>query len=55
MLGGYQGGLAMKRALLEMEGIRFDDTGRIATKGFLLLGDYERLTAPCEGDSKPGH
>jgi methylated-DNA-[protein]-cysteine S-methyltransferase len=33
-LGGYQGGLAMKRALLEMEGIRFDDTGRIATKDF---------------------
>jgi methylated-DNA-[protein]-cysteine S-methyltransferase len=33
-LGGYQGGLAMKRALLEMEGIRFDSTGRIATKDF---------------------
>ena len=33
-LGGYQGGLAMKRALLEMEGIRFDDTGRVATEVF---------------------
>ena len=31
-LGGYQGGITMKRALLEMEGIDFDDTGRIATE-----------------------
>jgi methylated-DNA-[protein]-cysteine S-methyltransferase len=29
-LGGYQGGVAMKRKLLEMEGISFDGTGRIA-------------------------
>jgi methylated-DNA-[protein]-cysteine S-methyltransferase len=28
-LGGYQGGLPMKRALLEMEGIRFDAAGRV--------------------------
>jgi len=28
-LGGYQGGLAMKRRLLEMEGIRFDRAGRV--------------------------
>lgn len=27
-LGGYQGGLAMKRRLLEMEGIRFGRKGR---------------------------
>jgi methylated-DNA-[protein]-cysteine S-methyltransferase len=27
-LGGYQGGLRMKRTLLEGEGIRFDDSGR---------------------------
>jgi methylated-DNA-[protein]-cysteine S-methyltransferase len=33
-LGGYQGGLEMKRTLLEMEGIDFDDTGRIATEDF---------------------
>jgi methylated-DNA-[protein]-cysteine S-methyltransferase len=33
-LGGYQGGLEMKRTLLEMEGIEFDDTGRIATEDF---------------------
>jgi methylated-DNA-[protein]-cysteine S-methyltransferase len=28
-LGGYQGGLAMKRALLESEGIQFDTKGRV--------------------------
>lgn len=28
-LGGYQGGLEMKRALLENEGIRFDRSGRV--------------------------
>lgn len=28
-LGGYQGGLAMKRALLEMEGVAFDGAGRV--------------------------
>jgi methylated-DNA-[protein]-cysteine S-methyltransferase len=33
-LGGYQGGLEMKRTLLEMEGIDFDDNGRIATMDF---------------------
>ena len=33
-LGGYQGGLEMKRILLEMEGIDFDDAGRAATEDF---------------------
>jgi methylated-DNA-[protein]-cysteine S-methyltransferase len=28
-LGGFQGGLAMKQALLAMEGIHFDNAGRI--------------------------
>ena len=28
-LGGYQGGLAMKKCLLEREGIRFDGAGRV--------------------------
>jgi methylated-DNA-[protein]-cysteine S-methyltransferase len=28
-LGGYQGGPHMKRALLELEGIRFDHSGRV--------------------------
>ena len=33
-LGGYQGGAEMKHALLEMEGLDFDDTGRIVADGF---------------------
>jgi methylated-DNA-[protein]-cysteine S-methyltransferase len=28
-LGGFQGGLEMKKALLEMEGVRFDGAGRV--------------------------
>ena len=30
-LGGYQGGLAMKRALLELEGIEFSTDGKVLT------------------------
>jgi methylated-DNA-[protein]-cysteine S-methyltransferase len=30
-LGGFQGGLAMKRALLELEGVQFSPTGRVLT------------------------
>jgi methylated-DNA-[protein]-cysteine S-methyltransferase len=33
-LGGFQGGPAMKRALLEMEGIPFDSAGRAAVPRF---------------------
>lgn len=33
-LGGYQGGPAMKRALLEREGVPFDRTGRVALPRF---------------------
>ena len=33
-LDGYQGGLEMKRTLLEMEGIEFDDTKRAVTENF---------------------
>jgi methylated-DNA-[protein]-cysteine S-methyltransferase len=33
-LGGYQGGIDMKRALLEMEGVRFDTPGRIVAEEF---------------------
>jgi methylated-DNA-[protein]-cysteine S-methyltransferase len=29
--GGYQGGAGMKRRLLEMEGVEFDDRGRVVT------------------------
>ena len=31
-LGGYQGGLAMKRSLLEMEGMQFGPNGRIVAQ-----------------------
>jgi methylated-DNA-[protein]-cysteine S-methyltransferase len=30
-LGGFGGGLPMKRALLELEGLRFSDSGRVLT------------------------
>lgn len=30
--GGYQGGVEMKQALLKMEGIPFDNTGRVITE-----------------------
>lgn len=33
-LGGFQGGMKMKRALLEMEGIEFSAEGSILTKNF---------------------
>jgi len=33
-LGGYQGGLKMKRALLEMEGVFFNTLGRVLTDKF---------------------
>lgn len=39
-LGGYQGGIEMKRALLENEGITFDNAGRVACAQF----HYERKT-----------
>jgi len=33
-LGGYQGGLEMKRTLLEMEGVDFDDAGCVTVTTF---------------------
>lgn len=33
-LGGYQGGREMKRTLLEMERLRFDESGRVVTQHF---------------------
>ncbi len=33
-LGGFQGGTAMKRRLLEMEGISFDASGRVIASGW---------------------
>jgi len=40
-LGGYQGGLEMKRALLEKEGVSFDDRGRVIVRTF----HYERTAS----------
>ncbi len=37
-LGGYQGGLAMKRALLEMEGVRFSPSGRAIVESYYYEG-----------------
>ncbi|NHI82866.1 MAG: methylated-DNA--[protein]-cysteine S-methyltransferase [Candidatus Thorarchaeota archaeon] len=34
-LGGFQGGLDMKRRILEMEGVRFDSAGRVHAEYFL--------------------
>jgi methylated-DNA-[protein]-cysteine S-methyltransferase len=34
-LGGFGGGLEMKRQLLEMEGVAFDSTGRVRTEHIL--------------------
>jgi methylated-DNA-[protein]-cysteine S-methyltransferase len=38
-LGGYQGGLEMKHALLKMEGIPFDDSGRVKCSHFYYEKD----------------
>ena len=35
-LGGYQGGLKMKRILLEMEGIAFRDAGHVVTRDYFF-------------------
>ncbi len=40
-LGGYQGGLEMKRALLAMEGIDFDNSGRVDCPRFHYDGSVE--------------
>ncbi len=40
-LGGFQGGLDMKRALLRTEGIRFDSSGRVLTRRFHYEGRGE--------------
>lgn len=34
-LGGFQGGLEMKRALLELEGVEVSSTGRVLTERFV--------------------
>lgn len=46
-LGGYQGGLEMKRSLLEMEGIMFDATDRVVCKHLY----YQREMSNCSMQS----
>jgi len=41
-LGGYQGGLRMKRALLEMEGVAFQSGDHVATQDF-FYGDRKTV------------
>lgn len=41
-LGGFQGGLEMKRHLLEMEGVKFDSRGRV--KPEYILSDKNQLS-----------
>lgn len=43
-LGGYQGGLKMKRTLLDMEGVAFRDVNHVATRSFFYGGQQTRLT-----------
>jgi len=38
-LGGYQGGLKMKRSLLEMEGVPFNASGRVVTEELFYSSD----------------
>jgi len=54
-LGGYQGGLGMKRSLLEAEGARFDGRGRLIAERFHDFADFTRCRGPCTGTSpRPG-
>lgn len=41
-LGGFQGGLEMKQALLELEGVEFDSKGRVKSD-FLLVDDSKTI------------
>lgn len=50
-LGGFQGGLKMKRALLEMEGVEFDSKGRVRPD--FLLSDRQ-VSMDTENDSHFG-
>ncbi len=39
-LGGYQGGLPMKRQLLQVEGVKFYDKNHLSTKTFYYLNEH---------------
>jgi methylated-DNA-[protein]-cysteine S-methyltransferase len=50
-LGGYQGGINMKRILLEMEGVPFNSQGRVVReKSFFYAGDKEPFNHPLQMD-----
>jgi len=55
-LGGFQGGLEMKRKILEMEGVEFDSSGRVNTEFVDTHLDplYDYLTSPSYIDSFNG-
>lgn len=45
-LGGYQGGLKMKRTLLEMEGIEFRDAGHVASRSLFYTDSILESSGP---------
>ena len=52
-LGGYQGGLAMKRVLLEQEGVDIDERGRVRSPSSLLAGRLVTGGTPLMIASQP--
>jgi len=50
-IGGFQGGLEMKRALLIKEGISFDDAGRVICTRLNLGKDYRSCCCNCRAKS----
>ncbi len=53
-LRGFGGGLAMKRALLEMEGVAFDRRGRVLSGYLLEAWQVGATVLPVAGSSRPG-
>jgi methylated-DNA-[protein]-cysteine S-methyltransferase len=52
-LGGYQGGLAMKRRLLEMEGVTFDGRGRVAPEETFFFAHVPEAHGPVTAKGWP--
>lgn len=52
-LGGYQGGVAMKRALLEMEGVALDAVGRVDRPRLHYAPEPPGQAAPSPGARRP--
>jgi methylated-DNA-[protein]-cysteine S-methyltransferase len=51
-LGGYQGGIAMKRALLEMEGVAVDAVGRVDRPRLHYAQEPSSQAAPSRGTKR---